>query len=152
MANDLPTPKAHGAPPLIRILVPAYLVGLLLIPLLWRWAGWPTQIFDVPYAVAWAGALGASVQMANGVMRHGNGWSDAYDFWYLIGPFVGIATGVITYAILAAGIATLGSTRSGVVWGYVVAAFITGANYRQFNSLIQKAGTALFGTPGAPTS
>jgi hypothetical protein len=151
MANDVTT-KEKDAPRFIRILVPAYLIGLLLIPLLWVRADWPTHVFAVPYAVAWAGALGASVQMANGVMRHGDGWSDAYDLWYVIGPFVGIATGVITYAILAAGIATLGSTRSGVIWGYVVAAFITGANYRQFNSLIQKAGTALFGTPGTLTS
>ena len=133
-----------------RLLVTAYLGALLLLPLLWKLAAWPTGLFSFPYVVAWAGALGASVQMANGVMRHTQDWNGAYDFWYVIGPFIGVATGIITYAIILAGLTTFGGSSHGSVWGYIVAAFITGSNYRQFNRLIQKAGNAIFGTPDDP--
>lgn len=134
-----------------KFLVAFYLVVLLVLPAGWKYLSWPSSLFGFPYVVAWAGALGAAVQMANGVMRHSEDWSGAYDFWYFIGPFIGVATGVITYGILRAGLSAFGGASNGSLWGYIVAAFITGSNYRQFNRLIQKAGNALFGTPGDST-
>lgn len=127
----------------------AELVALLLLPLVARYLGWADDLYGVPLAVPWAGALGAVVQMANGLMIHsGVSWNDDYDYWYAIGPAMGAATGVVTFAIFAAGLASVGSgAASGQDWGFVVAAFITGANYRQFNRIIAKAGEGLFGTP-----
>lgn len=150
MPTEISDREDSGEPIWCKLLVSAYLATVLLAPLLWKLAGWPDDLFTFPYAVGWAGALGACVQMAYGVMRHTEDWNGAYALWYFIGPLIGLATGIITYAVLMAGLNTFGGAPHGTVWAYIVAAFITGANYRQFNLLIQKAGNALLGTPGDP--
>ena len=141
MPNQTPDGGHVEEPRRYQVLVVAYLAVLLLVPVLWKLLAWPTTLFSFPYVVAWAGALGASVQMANGVMRHTEDWNGAYGFWYVIGPLIGVATGIITFGIILAGLATFGGSSHGSAWTYIVAAFITGSNYRQFNRLIQKAGS-----------
>lgn len=134
------------------VLAPAYLLALAVGAVVWVQAGWVSQLGGVPLGVVWAGAVGTVTRSLDGLFRHAaDDWDRRYALWHITGPLSGAVTGLITYGILVAGLATLGGSVGSRGWGYFVAAFLTGYNNDRFRTLLAKAGTALFGTPSTDT-
>ena len=143
----------HSAPRAVEAAATLYLIALLLLAGVWLRSGWPSTIGGLPVAVAWFGSLGTVSRSLDGLFWHARAsWDHGYDLWHVLSPLLGLVTGVVTYALLAAGLATLGSAGTGAGWGYYVAAFLTGYNNDLFRALLAKAGHSLLGTPGAAAS
>lgn len=147
---------AHNAPRGIRWLALFYLLSLIGLATAWSDSHFLSDPIDgVPLGVVGLGAAGAVLRSLDGIFWHGSKrWDASYNWWHICSPFVGAVSGVVSYVLLLAGLATVGGagSKNGEAFGYLAAAFLVGYSNEDFRRLIARAGHSLFGAPGTTLS
>jgi hypothetical protein len=111
-------------------------------------AALPDPVGPIPLGVIFFGALGGVVIGNFGVFFHEDRWSDRYDLWHTVRPFVGGTLGAVSYLVMVVVIQATGSTTQpkGNLAYYLVA-FIAGYSEDTFRKLMKQAMAKLLPDP-----